>query len=47
MKLTQQDIKQRIGHFQVTAVFCHDVGEKELCMRYLFMAEFYKDFLKK
>lgn len=44
--MTQTEIKDRICHFQRTAVFLAEENEHITCLKYLFLAEFYKDFLE-
>jgi len=44
--MTQTEIKDRICCFQHIAVFFAEENEHIACLRYLFLAEFYKDFLE-
>jgi hypothetical protein len=44
--MTQIEIKERIRFFQLNAVFLAEENEHITCLKYLFLAEFYKDFLE-
>jgi hypothetical protein len=46
MKLTDNEIKERIYMFVQNAHLCNDFDDNEGVLKCLFMIEFYKDFLE-
>jgi len=46
MKLTNNEIKERIYMFVQNAHCCNDANDNKGVLEWLFMIEFYKDFLE-